>query len=62
VDLPPVRLRDLGKRQRGVTGGEIAGSVLKELTQATVASAARALAWEGAEQVTDEMKGRLRRR
>jgi hypothetical protein len=65
IDLPPVRLRDVGKSRGGMTGGEIAGLVLKQITDATVASAARGLAQEGAERlkedVKDDLKGRRRR-
>jgi len=60
IDLPAVRLRDLGKSQGGATGAEIASIVLKQITQATVSAAARALAQEGKEQLKDEIKGRRR--
>ncbi len=60
MDLPPVQLRNVGKSQGGMTGDEIAGMVVKQLTQATVASAARALAQEGVKQAVDEAKGRRR--
>jgi hypothetical protein len=64
IDLPPVRLRDVGKSRGGMTGGEIAGIVLKQITEATVASAARGLAQEGAERlkedVKEDIKGRRR--
>jgi len=60
MDLPTVQLRNVGKSQGGVTGGEIAGMVVKQMTQATVASAARALAQEGVKQAVDEAKGRRR--
>ena len=62
MDLPPVQLRNVGKSQGGMTGGEIAGMVVKQMTQATVASAARALAQEGVKQAVDEAKGRRRGR
>jgi hypothetical protein len=45
-----------------MTGGDIAGMVVKQLTQATVASAARALAQEGVKQAVDDAKGRRRGR
>jgi hypothetical protein len=60
MDLPTVQLRNVGKSQGGMTGGEIAGTVVKQMTQATVASAARALAQEGVKQAVDEAKGRRR--
>jgi len=60
MDLPTVQLRNVGKSQGGMTGGEIAGMVVKQMTQATVASAARALAQEGVKQAVDEAKGRRR--
>ena len=60
MDLPTVQLRNVGKSQGGMTGGEIAGMVVKQMTQATVASAARALAQEGVKQALDEAKGRRR--
>ena len=65
IDLPPVRLRDVGKSRGGMTGGEIASLVLKQITEATVAAAARGLAQEGAERlkegVKDDLKDRRRR-
>jgi hypothetical protein len=65
IDLPPVRLRDVGKSRGGMTGAEIASIVLKQITEATVASAARGLAQEGAERlkedVKEDVKGRRRR-
>ena len=60
MDLPPLQLRNVGKSQAGMTGDEIAGMVVKQMTQATVASAARALAQEGVKQAVDEAKGRRR--
>ena len=62
MDLPTVQLRNVGKSQGGLTGGEIAGMVVKQMTQATVASAARALAQVGVKQAVDEAKGRRRGR
>jgi hypothetical protein len=56
IDLPPVRLRDVGKSRGGMTGGEIAGIVLKQITEATVASAVRGLAQDGAERLKDDVK------
>jgi uncharacterized protein involved in outer membrane biogenesis len=60
IDLPPLQLRDVGKSQGGMTGAEIAGIVVKQMTQATVASAARALAQEGVKDRVDEAKDRRR--
>lgn len=56
VDLPPVSLRDLGKSQGGMTGGEIASVVLKQMIDATVDTAKRALAEEGKERVKEEVR------
>jgi len=60
--LPTLQLRNVGKSQGGMTGGDIAAMVVKQLTQATVASAARALAQEGVKQAVDDAKGRRRGR
>jgi len=62
MDLPTLQLRNVGKSQGGMTGGDIAAMVVKQLTQATVASAARALAQEGVKQAVDDAKGRRRGR
>jgi len=62
MDLPTLQLRNVGKSQGGMTGGDIAGMVVRQLTQATVASAARALAQEGVKQAVDDAKGRRRGR
>ena len=62
MDLPTVQLRNIGKSQGGMTGGEIAGMVVKQMTQAAVASAARARAQEGVKQAVDDAKGRRRGR
>jgi uncharacterized protein involved in outer membrane biogenesis len=60
IDLPALELRDVGKSQGGMTGAEIAGIVVKQMTQATVTSAARALAQEGVKQRVDEARDRRR--
>jgi hypothetical protein len=60
IDLPTLQLRDVGKSRGGMTGAEIAGIVVKQMTQATVSSAARALAQEGVQQRVDEAKERRR--
>ena len=60
MDLPPIQLRNVGKSQGGMTGSEIAGMVVKQMTQATVASAARAFAQEGVKQAVDDAKSRRR--
>ena len=62
IDLPPVRLRDVGKSRGGMTGAEIAGIVLKQITEATVASAARGLAQEGVERLKDDVKEDIKTR
>ena len=62
MDLPTVQLRNVGKSQGGMTGDEIAGMVVKQMTQAAVASAARARAQEGVKEAVDEAKGRRRGR
>ena len=62
IDLPTVRMRDVGKSRGGMTGGEIAGIVLKQVTEATVASAARGLAQEGAERLKDDVKDDIKDR
>jgi hypothetical protein len=62
VALPPVSLRDVGKSRGGVTGGEIASVIVRQMTDAIVAAAARALAQEGAKRATDAAKERLLRR
>ena len=61
VALPPVNMRDLGKSKGGATGAEIASIIVKQMTQAAVASAARALAEEGANRARESVKGRLGR-
>ncbi len=61
MDLPPIQLRNVGKSEGGMTGGEIAGMVVKQMTQATVASAVRARAQEGVKQAVDDAKDRRRR-
>jgi hypothetical protein len=64
IDLPPLRMRDVGKSRGGMTGAEIAAIVVKQITDATVASAVRGLAQEGAERlkedVKEDIKGRRR--
>ena len=62
IDLPTVRMRDVGKSRGGMTGGEIAGIVLKQVTEATVASAARGLAQEGAERLKEDVKNDIKDR
>jgi hypothetical protein len=59
VALPPVNMRDIGKSKGGATGGEIASIVVKQMTQASVAAAARALAQKGADRAKEAVKGRI---
>lgn len=59
VALPAVGLRDVGRNRGGVTGGELAGIVVKQMTEGVVASAARALAQEAADRAKENLKGRL---
>lgn len=59
VALPPVGLRDVGKSRGGMTGGEIASIIVKQMTDAIASSAARALAQEGLKRGTDGLKERL---
>jgi hypothetical protein len=61
VALPPVNMSNLGKSRGGATGGEIAGIVVKQMTEAAIASAARALAQEAGNRARESVKGRLGR-
>lgn len=60
LDLPTLQLRAVGKSRGGMTGAEIAGIVVKQMTQATVSSAARALAQDAVKDRVDEAKDRRR--
>ena len=60
IDLPPLQMRDVGKSRGGMTGAEIAGVVVKQMAQATVSSAARALAQDAVKERVDEAKDRRR--
>jgi hypothetical protein len=62
VTLPPVHLRDIGKSRGGMTGGEIASVIIKQMTEGIVASAARALAQEGVKRGKEAVKGRVLKR
>jgi len=62
IDLPPLQMRDVGKSRGGMTGAEIAGIVVKQMTQATVASAARALAQDAVKDRVDEAKDQAKDR
>jgi uncharacterized protein involved in outer membrane biogenesis len=62
IDLPPLQMRDVGKSQGGMTGAEIAGIVVKQMTQATVSSAARALAQDAVKDRVDEAKDQAKDR
>ncbi len=59
VALPPVSLRDVGKSKGGVTGGELASIIVKQMTEGVVASAARALAQEAGGRAKENLKGRI---
>jgi len=60
IDLPALQMRDVGKSRGGMTGAEIASVVVKQMTQATVSSAARALAQDAVKDRVDEAKDRRR--
>jgi hypothetical protein len=60
IDLPALQMRDVGKSRGGMTGAEIASVVVKQMTQATVSSAARALAQDAVKDRVDEGKDRRR--
>ena len=62
VDLPDVRLCDIGKSQGGITGDEVAAVVVKQMTDAIKATAVRALARKGVERATDRVKDQIPRR
>jgi hypothetical protein len=63
VALPAVNLRDVGKSKGGVTGGELAGIVVKQMTDGVVASVVRGAAKEAVgrvkEGVADRLPGKL---
>ena len=61
IDLPPLRMRDVGKSRGGMTGSEIASIVIKQMTQATVASAARGAAKDAVQDAVDEKREGRRR-
>ena len=61
IDLPPLSMRDVGKSRGGMTGSEIASIVVKEITQATVASAARGAAKDAVKEAVDEKREGRRR-
>lgn len=66
IDLPPLSMRDVGKSGGGMTGSEIASIVVKQMTQATISSAARVAVREAAQDAVKEAVGEktegLRRR
>ena len=66
IDLPPLSMRDLGKSRGGMTGSDIASIVVKQMTQATVSSAARGAAQDAVKDAVNEKVGEkkedLRRR
>jgi len=62
IDLPPLQMRDVGKSRGGMTGAEIASVVVKQMTQATVSSAARALAQDAVKERVDEAKDQAKDR
>ena len=61
IDLPPLSMRDVGKSRGGMTGSEIASIVVKQITQATVASAARGAAKDAVKEAVDEKRDGRRR-
>ena len=61
IDLPPLRMRDVGKSRGGMTGSEIASIVVKQMTQATVSAAARGAAQDAVREAVDEKKEGRRR-
>jgi len=62
IDLPALQMRDVGKSGGGMTGAEIASVVVKQMTQATVSSAARALAQDAVKDRVDEAKDQAKDR
>jgi len=62
IDLPALQMRDVGKSRGGMTGAEIASVVVKQMTQATVTSAARALAQDAVKERVDEAKDQAKDR
>ena len=56
IDLPPLSMRNLGKSQGGMTGSEIASIVVDQMTQATVAAAARGAVQDAVKDAVDEKK------
>ena len=56
IDLPPLSMRNLGKSQGGMTGSEIASIVVDQMTQATVAAAARGAVQDAVKEAVDEKK------
>lgn len=61
VSLPPANMSDVGKSRGGATGAEIASIIVKQMTDAALASAKRALAQEGTKRAGDAIKGLLGR-
>jgi hypothetical protein len=63
VALPAVNLRDVGRSKGGVTGGELASIVVKQMTEGIVASVVRGAAKEAVgrvkEGVSDRLPGKL---
>ncbi len=62
VDLPPVRMRNLGKREGGLTSAQLAQAVVQELTDAIKASAKQALADRGKERAKEAVQAKVPRR
>ena len=59
IALPAISLRDVGKSRGGMTGPEIASVVVKQMVDASVASAARALAQKGLDRAKEGLKDRI---
>lgn len=62
VDLPTVRMQDIGKSRGGATGAEIAEAVTAQLTAQVKAVAKQALAGRAKERVTDAVRDKVPQR
>jgi len=59
IALSPVNLRDVGKSKGGVTGGELASIVIKQMSEGVIAAAVRGAAKEAAGRVKEGVKDRM---
>jgi hypothetical protein len=57
--LPPVNLTNIGKSRGGATGAEVASIVVKQMTDAAIASATKAIAQEAKGRAGEALKGRI---